>query len=73
MEVIQIAGTVTRRIISYVKEGDYLNKGQRFGMIRFGSRVDVTVPDNFEISCKKGDRMYAGKTVIAKIRTKDVK
>jgi len=73
VEVIQIAGTATRRIVSYVKEGDNLAKGQRFGMIRFGSRVDVTVPDNFDISCEKGNKLYAGKSVIAKMKSKDVK
>lgn len=68
VEVIQIAGTVTRRIVSYVQEGDYMQQGQRFGMIRFGSRVDVTIPENFEILTKKGDRVFAGETVIARIR-----
>jgi phosphatidylserine decarboxylase len=68
VEVIQIAGTVTRRIVSYVQEGDYMKQGQRFGMIRFGSRVDVTIPDNFEIHVKKGDRLFAGETVIARIK-----
>ncbi|TGC10894.1 phosphatidylserine decarboxylase [Methanolobus halotolerans] len=66
VEVIQIAGTVTRRIISYVREGDYMTQGERFGMIRFGSRVDVTIPENFEIACKKGNRVFAGITVIAR-------
>ncbi|MGP8321799.1 MAG: phosphatidylserine decarboxylase [Methanosarcinaceae archaeon] len=65
VSVTQIAGTITRRIITYVKEGDITQQGQRFGMIRFGSRVDVTIPDVFEISCKKGDKVYAGETVIA--------
>ncbi|WMW22140.1 phosphatidylserine decarboxylase [Methanolobus mangrovi] len=68
VEVIQIAGTVTRRIVSYVTEGDYMQQGQRFGMIRFGSRVDVTIPENFEILTKEGDRVFAGETVIARIR-----
>lgn len=68
VEVIQIAGTVTRRIVSYVQEGDHMKQGQRFGMIRFGSRVDVTIPENFEILTKKGDRVFAGETVIARIR-----
>jgi phosphatidylserine decarboxylase len=68
VEVIQIAGTVTRRIVSYVQEGDYMKQGQRFGMIRFGSRVDVTIPENFEILIKKGDRVFAGETVIARIK-----
>ena len=73
VEVIQIAGAAARRIVSYVKEGDNLAKGQRFGMIRFGSRVDVTIPDNFEIACQKGSKLYAGKSIIAKIKSKDVK
>ncbi len=71
--MIQIAGAAARRIVSYVKEGDNLAKGQRFGMIRFGSRVDVTIPDNFEIACQKGSKLYAGKSIIAKIKSKDVK
>ncbi len=67
VEVIQIAGAVTRRIVTYVKEGDYMQQGERFGMIRFGSRVDVTIPRNFEIIARKGDRVFAGETVIARI------
>ncbi len=65
VSVTQIAGTVTRRIITYVKKGDITQQGQRFGMIRFGSRVDVTIPDVFDILCEKGDKVYAGETVIA--------
>ncbi|MGP8329058.1 MAG: phosphatidylserine decarboxylase [Methanosarcinaceae archaeon] len=65
VSVTQIAGTITRRITTYVKKGDITQQGQRFGMIRFGSRVDVTIPDVFEILCKKGDKVYAGETVIA--------
>ena len=65
VSVTQIAGTITRRIITYVNEGDKMQQGQRFGMIRFGSRVDVTIPEVFDISCKKGDRVYGGETVIA--------
>ncbi|MEA1944308.1 MAG: phosphatidylserine decarboxylase [Euryarchaeota archaeon] len=63
--VTQIAGTITRRIVSYVKEGDFVQRGGRIGMIRFGSRVDVTVPDNFEVVIRKRDRVRAGETVIA--------
>jgi phosphatidylserine decarboxylase len=40
-------------------------RGERLGMIRFGSRVDVTIPENFDILCKKGDKVTAGMTVIA--------
>ena len=65
VSVTQIAGTITRRIITYAQEGDKMQQGQRFGMIRFGSRVDVTIPEVFDISCKKGDNVYAGETVIA--------
>jgi phosphatidylserine decarboxylase len=71
IEVVQIAGTVTRRIVPYVKEGDVMEKGQRIGMIRFGSRVDVTIPDNFSIECQKGDKVYAGRTAIARLKIKD--
>lgn len=68
IEVIQIAGTITRRIVPYVKVGDTIQKGQRLGMIRFGSRVDVTIPDVFNIECKIGDKLYAGKSQIAKLK-----
>jgi phosphatidylserine decarboxylase len=66
VEVVQIAGTIARRIVSYVQVGDQMDRGQRFGMIRFGSRVDVTVPENFDILCKKGDKVTAGMTIIAR-------
>ena len=68
VEVIQIAGAITRRIVSYVQEGDHMQQGQRFGMIRFGSRVDVTIPESFDIVAEKGDRVFAGETVIARIK-----
>ncbi|WP_370573112.1 phosphatidylserine decarboxylase [Methanomethylovorans sp.] len=71
VEVVQIAGTITRRIVPYIKEGDMMEKGQRIGMIRFGSRVDVTVPDNFVIECNKGDKVYAGRTAIARLKQKE--
>jgi len=60
------AGVMVRRIVSYVNVGDELVNGEKIGMIRFGSRVDVTIPDDFDITCKVGDRVYAGETVIAK-------
>ncbi|NOQ47794.1 MAG: phosphatidylserine decarboxylase [Methanococcoides sp.] len=64
--VTQIAGVMVRRIVSYVNVGDELANGEKIGMIRFGSRVDVTIPEDFDITCKVGDRVYAGETVIAK-------
>ncbi|WP_135604232.1 phosphatidylserine decarboxylase [Methanococcoides sp. NM1] len=66
VKVTQIAGVLVRRIVSYLQVGDKVASGQKIGMIRFGSRVDVTIPSDFEISCKVGDRVYAGVTIIAK-------
>ncbi|MGM0770032.1 MAG: phosphatidylserine decarboxylase [Halobacteriota archaeon] len=66
VEVTQIAGVLVRRIVSYMEEGDEVVSGQKIGMIRFGSRVDVTIPSNFELLCKAGDRVYAGESIIAK-------
>jgi len=63
--VTQIAGTITRRIVSYIKEGDFVKRGDRIGMIRFGSRVDVTIPPGFEPAIQRGDKVHAGETVIA--------
>lgn len=67
VRVTQIAGTVARRIVSYSQVNDIVEQGQRIGMIRFGSRVDVTIPPDFEIIVKKGERVLAGKTIIATI------
>jgi phosphatidylserine decarboxylase len=69
VSVIQIAGTVARRIVSYSRVNDTVEQGQRIGMIRFGSRVDVTIPHDFDIAVRKGDRVLAGKTVIAIIKS----
>lgn len=61
----QIAGLVARRIVPFVKEGDYLAAGQRFGLIRFGSRVDVYLPEGTTPRVIKGQRTIAGETVLA--------
>lgn len=63
--VTQIAGTITRRIVPYLREGDFVERGGRIGMIRFGSRVDVTIPPGFEPTVRRGDIVRAGETVIA--------
>lgn len=73
VKVTQIAGMIARRIISYVKEGDPISQGQRIGMICLGSRVDVSVPENFDIVCNIKDKVSAGETVIAKINTNNNK
>ncbi|KAF5419425.1 MAG: putative archaetidylserine decarboxylase proenzyme [Candidatus Methanogaster sp.] len=56
--VTQIAGTITRRIVSYINEGDFVKRGDRIGMIRFGSRVDVTIPPGFEPVIRRGGIRY---------------
>ena len=61
----QIAGFVARRIVANIKEGDHAVAGERFGMIKFGSRVDVFVPKDLLVKVKLGDKTVAGETVLA--------
>lgn len=63
--VVQIAGLVARRILCEVSEGEVLETGERFGMIRFGSRVDVYLPEGVEPLVALGQTMISGETVIA--------
>ncbi len=63
--VVQIAGLVARRIVCFVKENDQLSPGQRFGLIRFGSRVDVYLPLSANILVSEGQIAIAGETVLA--------
>jgi phosphatidylserine decarboxylase len=63
--VVQIAGLIARRIVGFVEEGDRLSVGERFGLIRFGSRVDVYLPDGYHSLVGVGQTMIAGETVIA--------
>jgi phosphatidylserine decarboxylase len=63
--VVQIAGLVARRIVCWTKEGANLAAGERIGMIRFGSRLDVYLPDGATIVASAGQRAIAGETVIA--------
>ena len=65
---VQIAGLIARRIVSYAEEGDTLKRGQRFGMIRFGSRVDLYLPDSYIPAVSLGETVLAGQTVIARAR-----
>jgi phosphatidylserine decarboxylase len=60
----QIAGLLARRIICDVKTGDVVHRGQRMGMIKFGSRVDVLMPADVELRVKPGDRVQGGKSVL---------
>ncbi|MFZ2071280.1 MAG: phosphatidylserine decarboxylase [Halobacteriota archaeon] len=65
INVVQIAGFFTRKIICDVKAGQEIRKGERLGKICFGSRVDVNVPDGFGIMVKEGDRVRNKRSVIA--------
>jgi len=62
---VQVAGLIARRILCYVKHGDYLSRGQRYGFIRFGSRVDVYLPLTARVRVTLGDKVRAGETVLA--------
>jgi phosphatidylserine decarboxylase len=64
MGMIQIAGLVARRIVCWVNEGMTVEKGERFGLIRFGSRVDVLLPADTTMLVKVGDKVRAGETPI---------
>ncbi|MHA6344612.1 phosphatidylserine decarboxylase [Roseivivax sp. CAU 1761] len=66
--VVQIAGLVARRIVSFTAEGDHLGRGGRFGLIRFGSRLDIYLPADWELRAAVGQTMIAGETVIAERR-----
>jgi phosphatidylserine decarboxylase len=63
----QIAGLVARRILAFVREGDVVEAGQRFGLIRFGSRVDVYLPQGTGARVLLGQRSIAGETVLGEI------
>jgi phosphatidylserine decarboxylase len=64
--VRQVAGFVARRAVCRVRAGDMLTRGERYGIIKFGSRLDVYLPKDAEIAVKLGDTVKAGETVIAK-------
>ena len=63
--MVQIAGLVARRIVCFVKAGDRLRTGERFGLIRFGSRLDVYLPDGVAPLVAVGQTAVAGETVLA--------
>jgi len=69
--VVQIAGLVARRIVSWVREGQTLAAGERFGMIRFGSRLDVYLPEGVKPLVAEGQTAIAGETILADLRLSD--
>lgn len=67
--VVQIAGLVARRIVCFVKEGEAISAGDRFGLIRFGSRLDVYMPEGTKPQVALGQTMIAGESVIADLKS----
>jgi phosphatidylserine decarboxylase len=63
----QIAGAVARRIVYHVQTGDTVRAGERFGIVKFGSRMDVLVPPRVELDVQEGDRVRAGETILGHI------
>ncbi len=66
--VTQIAGILARRIVSYVTLDDTLEKGELYGLIRFGSCTEIVMPDNVEVLVKKGQKVRGGETIVGKIK-----
>jgi phosphatidylserine decarboxylase len=66
IKVSQIAGILARRIVCWKKTGEHVQKGERFGLIKFGSRVDLTLPVNVIPSVKMGDKVEGGTTVMGR-------
>lgn len=62
---VQISGLIARRIVCRADEGDELKRGERFGLIRFGSRVDVYIPEGYESAVRIGEQVFAGQSVLA--------
>jgi phosphatidylserine decarboxylase len=63
--VVQVAGLVARRIVCWAEEGDEVARGQRIGMIKFGSKVDLYLPRGYDATVSMGERVYAGQSVLA--------
>ncbi|WP_306534883.1 phosphatidylserine decarboxylase family protein [Geobacter sp.] len=64
MVVVQVAGLIARRIVCYASKGDHLVRGRRYGLIRFGSRLDVYLPRETAVRVKMGDKTVAGETIL---------
>ncbi len=68
----QIVGILARRIVCWSKEGDNLELGEKFGLIKFGSRTDLLMPKTIEIVVKIGDKVVGGETVIGRLVEYDI-
>jgi len=62
----QIAGLIARRIVCYKKPGDRVRRGERVGLIRFGSRTEILIPPGFQVTVAPGDRVHGGSSIIAR-------
>lgn len=67
LTLVQIAGLIARRILCYVRVGEQVKRGQRYGFIRFGSRVDIYLPPDAVPHVSLGDKVYATETILAKL------
>ena len=67
LDVVQIAGLIARRIVCRAQAGDRFERGERFGLIKFGSRVDLYLPETIELRVQVGDRVRGGSSVIARL------
>jgi phosphatidylserine decarboxylase len=67
VQCTQIAGILARRIVCWKKTGDHVAIGERFGLIKFSSRTDVSMPSNADVLVKVGDRVRGGETIIARV------
>jgi len=63
---VQIAGLIARRIVPHAELGDFLGRGQRMGMIRFGSRVDLYLPQGYDVCVSIGEAVFAGQSIVAR-------
>ena len=64
--VVQIAGLIARRIVCWLEPGDFIKQGKRFGLIRFGSRVDIYMPRSYILTVSPGQKVRAGESIIAR-------
>ena len=65
--VVQVAGLIARRIVCWAEKGDQVKAGERYGLIRFGSRVDLYLPTGTNVEVKKGRKVKAGETILARL------
>jgi len=65
----QIAGILARRIVCWKEKGEQVKRGERFGMIKFGSRTDLLLPPNVEVLVEEGTHVRGGVTIVGKVRS----